>query len=1312
MLQKEKSIFNKILFPLILLICIQSALFFSVLFVSGTIKKLDNNSVNIMEQTAENRKLILENSMVQHWSNLGEDVGSINKKLRGKLADEGLTMENFLSDRKKQQEFLDEVVTSEYYTIRKNYVNGFFIILSNQEFLDTGSSKMTGVYFRDMDVNTNPSDNSDILMERGEPSFTHRFRVAMDALWTSEFMISKDDSNHAYFNQPFFAALDQPGVSYDNLGYWSDPFYLNSDNDSYEMVTYTVPLICNDKVYGVIGVDISIQTICSLMPSRELGEMEEYGYMLMRWNREEKGPLNIIASTGAAAKIAGTGEGGFFLEETKYKDFYDVEGKKINKSQACGTLRCLNIYNSNTPFANDGWYLMAVSNKKAMFSFSEQILGHMAGGILLSLLICLIAVYFMASVVTKPIRTLAACIKRSNENELENFDICHITEIDELYGELCDLTKRQKLAEEALLEEKDRYQAALESSNAILFEYDALEGALYLYNVSKGSADADSPVKIVRNCKESLMAGQEIYGEDKEFLDEVFSGNSDYKNYVFRSSLYSQNGEYRWTELKGKSIYSSKKEIVKVIGSLRDVHEEKEKEILDREAKRYDRLTGLYNREEGTKRVRADLEHGKSGSLLFFDIDKFHKINNSLGIVVGDVVLEEIGHITRDTLLPEEMAFRYGGDEFAVWFPGKQGSRAAGFYEHLTKRLEECYESAVVRISINAGYTEQSAAGEKSFHRLLEEAVAALLHVKKCGGQGIVKFDILPGSEKNRKVEPDEMVNEIVGLNYDAGLSITSLTFNMFDKAEDTKKIIPLLFLKIGRYFQLDHIVMTESDQDFYSSYVSCQWNAAREDMEKKVFHYSKERYLSSTAKVRESLIRFGAKSQELTREDQEFFMIRERTSGVCCPVIISDCYAGSITFMSKDWERHWDEQEINSLDEIVKIIATNLGKERSDSASRAKSDFLSRMSHEIRTPMNAILGMVAIASQNPNLTEDTRNCLEKIDTSSHFLLSIINDILDMSRIERGKMELALDAFDVNTLIQDIDTVMRPQMEHKGLTFIVNRENIVHPVVLGDAMRLNQVIINLLSNAVKFTPQQGTVTFTVSQETESNGPAYLKISVKDNGIGIGPENRERIFKAFEQEESNTASRYGGTGLGLAISNNLVQMMGGKLELESEVDKGSEFYFTIPAEISNKVIAFKEKKEDLEYDFTGRRLLLVEDNELNTEIAATLLSGIGFSVETAENGKEAVDRFDAAEPGYYDVILMDIRMPVMDGLEATRQIRNLNRPDARTIPIIAMTANAFDEDMKKSIECGMNGHLAKPIDIQKMNAVLEEIISGK
>ena len=413
-------------------------------------------------------------------------------------------------------------------------------------------------------------------------------------------------------------------------------------------------------------------------------------------------------------------------------------------------------------------------------------------------------------------------------------------------------------------------------------------------------------------------------------------------------------------------------------------------------------------------------------------------------------------------------------------------------------------------------------------------------------------------------------------------------------------------------------------------------------------------------------------------------------------------------------------EKETNQKLNKLRVAAEDALKV-AESASKAKSTFLSNMSHDIRTPMNAIIGFATLALDDIRDGKKVEDYLSKILSSSKHLLGLINDILDMSRIESGKVVLEEQETDLVTTLQELQSIMEGQAKERKLKLHVDYSNLRDRHVYCDKTRLNQVMFNLLANAVKFTSEGGSIWLTMSQlepTYEVEDRAIYEIRVKDTGIGIDKAFIKHIFEPFERERTSTVSKIQGTGLGMAITKNIVDMMGGTIEVESQKGVGTEFIIRLELRLqaeagaANEEGAKQHSHAEGVAEFAGKRLLLAEDNELNREIACMLLSKYGFVIDTAENGQEAVDLVAASAPDYYDLVLMDIQMPVMDGHEATRRIRNLKDKELAKVPVVAMTANAFDEDRKAAKECGMNGFISKPIHMQEVVQALRMCLQDR
>ena len=380
------------------------------------------------------------------------------------------------------------------------------------------------------------------------------------------------------------------------------------------------------------------------------------------------------------------------------------------------------------------------------------------------------------------------------------------------------------------------------------------------------------------------------------------------------------------------------------------------------------------------------------------------------------------------------------------------------------------------------------------------------------------------------------------------------------------------------------------------------------------------------------------------------------------------------------------------------------------EEVNRAKTSFFATISHEMRTPMNAIIGFDVMALKDSSLSPHAREHLEKIGTSARHLLGLINDILEMSRIEAGQLTLKQEPMVLSDVMEQINTMVSDQCAEKGLEYRSSIIGIVDDYYLGDELKLKQVLLNLLSNAIKFTPSPGSVDFTAEQLISSPDGCILRFQVKDTGIGIGEEFLPHVFEPFSKEDDSHSTLYSGSGLGLAIAWNITGMMGGKLSVKSTKDAGSVFTVTVTLMPDpNGATLMKEAAAVESVSLDGMHLLLAEDMEINAELLMELLSLEGVTCEWAKNGQEAVDLFRNNQPDTFDAVLMDIRMPVMDGLAATRAIRTLPREDAGTVPIIALTANAFEEDVEQAIAAGMNIHLSKPVDPDLLYQTLGRLV---
>lgn len=932
-----------------------------------------------------------------------------------------------------------------------------------------------------------------------------------------------------------------------------------------------------------------------------------------------------------------------------------------------------------------------------------------------------------------------------------------------------DITK-QKTAQIQLYRERDRYRIIMENSADVIYEYDRKTDTVVFYETIRRGDENEIAKHVSPNFSKKLYDQKIAHPEDAETVMRVFSGVQGGSAEVRLRNL-KLNGDYVWCLLQGQPVYENGA-LARVVGIIRDITENKR---ISQEKERLQRIFDLELRRDYESICQINPSTGRyvmctPSNASYYDIPTSGIFSEELAHAISRIVCSE----DRETCLK---------------------TMSIG---NMLKTLEEEKEgTCYYRVLTPDGSLRWKCARYTYFG----DDGSILLNVRD-----VHDIRIAQQQEENRF---RAILRETCEYIIETDVETKSYTLHL-----------PTL---INRY--------PLADCSDYGSLIA---------------RYS-ERYVAP--EDREAFLRAVSLPEALNRMRRE---------GGSCSIKYTVNTNGSPAY--KTWNmslyRYDDNREymLSYILDITKLVLEQQEKEReaernrqiikdaltaAEQASRAKSDFLSRMSHEIRTPMNAVIGMTTIAAASLDNRDKLTDCLGKIGLSSRYLLSLINDILDMSRIESGKVSIINEEFDFRSFVEGISSLIYPQAKNKNIVFDLNIEGVVDERYRGDPLRLNQVLINILSNALKFTPEWHSVHLSIRETRRVRDRAYLQFIVRDTGIGMEKGLLTRIFEPFEQGGASISHSYGGSGLGLAISSNLVSLMNGHISVSSTPGVGSEFVvelplLTVPDNTPKQDVSLEDIRVlvvdddlvtcehttlilnrigvDAEYvtsgkaavtrvksalqrhtcynialvdwkmpdmdgvetarsirrivgpdtlviimsaydwteiearareagvdffiskpifqsvvqdvllkatrrrqsaatlpvqkeDFAGRRILLVEDNEINMEIARTLLEFRNASVDGACNGQQAVEMFRSSPPNHYDAVLMDVRMPVMDGIAATQAIRGLNRADAATVPILAMTANAFAEDIEQSRKAGMNEHLAKPIEPETLYARL-------
>ena len=1286
MKNRQKSLARLLLVPLTIVVLIQGLLPFVTLVASGAKETMEGNAVSIDQAIVENREVVLEGEMVSRWSTVRTESDHINAELEKLLGSSGADMTQFLASDSLQGQLSQAVFSDLLGYLQRSTVSGLFVVLGNDG--DTSApGTYNGFFLRDSDPTGEAVSNSDLLLERGDEALARAANIPLDSAWDKgfHFMGSQNREADDFFYTPYQLAQDNPGVDIVNLGYWSEPFILeDSPVDNHKMIAYSVPLIYDGTVYGVLGIEVSVPYLVnSYLSVRDLDDDQNAGYALAV--RQPDGTYRAVAGTGALYNAVVRAADSFTLQDVPLDSLTRVAGCQVGDQDIYCVSAPLTLYSNNVPFDNKDWVLCGFVAEDSIFSLGNELYQHILLNCVACAAIGIIVMLLAVRFVSRPVYRLMESI-RGGADTLKEFQPSGIREIDELHQVVESLTESEQRTEAQLREEKERYRIAVQSSSDVFFTYRVQEDAIELVNSRLYPGTWSVADFWGGFCKPALSLA------DRQKINEMFAMEQGSKTVEV---YFQQKGKPGvWYLVNGMVICDAKSGHRQVVGYIRDITKEKAKEAERERKQAMDPVTGLYRMRRGMDALDGIRRQGLAvGTLMLIDLDGFGPLVRAYGLTFGDVILAEFAKGLSEVFCTPDAAqqpvlIRAGADEFLVWLPQVSPVEPRSALESLRRFYAGLVRDSVLQLDFHAGYVQ--ADGGTATPELVHRAVCALEAARREG----LRVTLWGPSMAHLQGRP---FGEVVSLGSIKSMSLPSVALNVYDHNASFEAASDLLALKLAELYGLKNLIVTAFQEDSLSGSIEYCWKPL--PAEKLVFHCAEEDYrnLADVPRLGELL--------PLSDAPKAVRDLMGGEKGLAIAMADNGRFADTIVFVGVDEGLLGAEEDCTLLVQLASIMQNRLNLEHHDQAAKAKSEFLARMSHEIRTPMNGIIGMTEIALQDNQTEEGRLDCLRKVRSSSHYLLGLLNDILDMSKIESGKMSLVAADFDLRQLLDDLHTMLDAKFAEKGQVFQAE-VSLRHGWFRGDALRINQVLINLLGNAIKYSPAGSTIELVVREQETAAGESGVFFSVRDHGVGIRREDFDRIFQSFEQVDTSPERRQG-TGLGLSISNRLVIMMGGRISLESEVGRGSCFSFTLHLPVAQAQTC--ELPAAPRTDFTGVHVLFAEDNALNREILRVFLEDMGCVVTEACDGQEAVDVFCNAPAGTFQLILMDVMMPRLNGLEATHRIRTSDKADSLTVPIVAVSANAFDDDIKQSLAVGMNAHLSKPVERTELAKIMSRML---
>ena len=1079
-MKKKKSLWNIFLIPILIIVFVQGAVPFLTLIFSGIRSNMENAVIGLDSHTVENRKVVLENDMIEQWSSVYKESDSLSSALTKVLSNHQMDMQGFMGSGKVQEEYLETVFYDMVEVLQYNSTSGIFLVLGNDGDTDS-EGEYKGFWVRDSDPQTKTASRTDLLMERGSKVLSQNMSISLDTSWHTDFHFQGNGKRDAddFFYQPYITAENyvDSRTSMKNLGYWSKPFILEDFyKDNHKMITYSAPLVYDKTVYGVLGIEVGVNDLTKFFQVKDLDSDLNAGFALVV--DHGNGNYEGIAGEGALYDAVSRDGSDFVLEEPVQENLRLVQGAAIGKQQIYGLVSNLELYSRNVPYEDTQWALCGFVTEDSVYGLISDVYERILGAILGSALMAVILVYFLVQYATEPVYHLVESV-RGGVKGIHGFQESGIQELDELHKVIENLTDTQMQTENQLLEEKERYRIAVESSQDAFFTYKCREKLLEIVN-SKGNDG-------VWDCGKhpEFLDNDSIHPADKAKLMNAVKSSGGVLDVDFR--LQHANGEFQWVNLSGSITFNENKERSRIVGCIHNVHQHKLLEQAQKRKQIYDSITSFYRLGSGLEVVETLCRDDPEGVLVLLEIQQFSKIDERYGLIFGDIILEQFAGLLakrfQEDGLNGGIYIRAGADQMLVWLPVCTTGPIVRSVQGLEKEFGALTDEKHLSLSLKCGIAVTGS--RNSLSEALEQTKTALTAARH-GKQEIMFYEELSTVEKACAV--DVAFAEVASLERLKEMTLSSIALNLFDRDGDTSVVLDILALKLQEKYHLTDIVITHFNGEYMVNNLLYCWKTwEKKDGWDGMVHCSEKQYqhFVETQEMQQLLT-----SGESIRKEPLIQPFASGRNDIIFHMTDNGQYSGSIVFREIDQDVLEKKEECKCLEEISAIIQNRLNLERHDLSAKAKSDFLARMSHEIRTPMNGIIGMTEIALKDGQTEERRIDCLRKIEYSSEYLLGLINDILDMSKIESGKMRLIEEKCNLMEMIQGLRPLLEAKLNENNIQYIADIQLKNH-WFMADSLRLNQVLVNLLGNALKYSRPDGHVWLTVRETEEEKGFSNL-----------------------------------------------------------------------------------------------------------------------------------------------------------------------------------------------------------------------------